>query len=352
MQPIDIEQVKRVLGKLGRQNPPQVPLASPALAKSQRGIQELVRSQLGKSGFPIDKLNKLMAAVRKEQRKLFEARLAETAKSLAADESALRQELENLGQAQRLLTNPFQTHLVTLDEPFLIWQYPHPQLDIFIDSGRVPNNSFIKIKVYVHSKDPSPETRFVFHFLWTNPSRFTVVVKARTSLIFNGFCTVEGDTQLIQGDQSYLDLSASHQMWRWSGWGNDPVTGDQTLIWDYFDHSLPGLPFNVWGGWPWEDVGFASQGFVFQPFSLNANPIVVPPLATIMYQVAVDLDYWILRLWSGESEFTYVWVDFADDDHGRRIICPGAVLEVFTPPPSKKSPKSSAARGSLRRPSR
>jgi hypothetical protein len=112
MQQIDIEQVKRVSGKLGRQNPPQVPLTSPALAKSQKGIQELVRSQLGESGFPTDKLNKLMAAVRKEQRKLFEARLAETAKNLAADESALRQELEYLGQAQRLLTNPFQTHLV------------------------------------------------------------------------------------------------------------------------------------------------------------------------------------------------------------------------------------------------
>jgi len=51
MQPIDIEQVKRVSGKLGRQNPPQVPLTSPALAKSQKGIQELVRSQLGESRF-------------------------------------------------------------------------------------------------------------------------------------------------------------------------------------------------------------------------------------------------------------------------------------------------------------
>jgi len=36
MQPIDIEQVKRVSGKLGRQNPPQVPLTSPALATFRR----------------------------------------------------------------------------------------------------------------------------------------------------------------------------------------------------------------------------------------------------------------------------------------------------------------------------
>ena len=333
MPPIDIEEVKRVSGKLGRPDPTQVPLTSPALAKSQSGVQELLRSQLAQSGFPIDKLNKLTAAVRKEQRKLFEARQTANAKNLAANEIALRQELENLGQAQRLLADPFQTYLVTLDEPFLIWQYPQPQLDIFIDSGIVPNNSFIKIKVdHSHSRSVSdPEFRFVFHFLWTNPSRFTVVVKARTSLIFNGFCTAEADTAIFGGDQTYLDLDASHRMWRWRGWGDDPVTGDQTLIWDYFDHSLPGLPFNVWAGWPWEDVAFASQGFVFQPFSLNANPIAVPPLATIMYQVAVDLDYWIMRTWSGESEFTFAWVDFADDAHGHRIICPGAVLEVSTP---------------------
>ena len=332
MQPIDIEEVKRVSGKLGRQNPTQVPLTSPALGKSQRGIQELLRSQLAQSGFPIDKLNKLTTAVREEQRKLFEARLAETAKNLAADKITLRRELENLSQAERLLVGPSQTHLVTLDEPFLIWQYPHPQLDIFIDSGRVPNNSFIKIKVYVHSKDPSPETRFVFHFLWTNPSTFPVVVKARTSLIFNGFCTAEADTGFIAGDQTYLDLSASHRMWRWSGWGNDPVTGDQTLIWDFFEHGLAN--FNVWGGWPWENVGFDSKGFVFQPFSLNANPIAVPALATIMYQVAVGLDWGFINLWSGERKFTFVQVDFASDDHGRIIICPGAVLEVFTPLPS------------------
>ena len=330
MQPIDIEEVKRVSGKLGRQNPTQVPLTSPALGKSQRGIQELLRSQLAQSGFPIDKLNKLTTAVREEQRKLFEARLAETAKNLAADKITLRRELENLSQAERLLVGPSQTHLVTLDEPFLIWQYPHPQ-DIFIDSGMAPHNSFIKINVDVHSGDEDL-THFVFHFLWTNPSTFPVVVKARTSLIFNGFCTAEADTGLIAGDQTYLDLSASHRMWRWSGWGNDPVTGDQTLIWDFFEHGLAN--FNVWGGWPWENVGFDSKGFVFQPFSLNANPIAVPALATIMYQVAVGLDWGFINLWSGERKFTFVQVDFASDDHGRIIICPGAVLEVFTPLPS------------------
>src|SRR5262249_2571914 len=141
-------------------------------------------------------------------------------------------------QAQRLLAGPFQTQLVALDEPFLIWQYPYPQLDIFIDSGMAPNNSFVKIKVdHAHSRSfKDPEYRFVFHFLWTNPSRFAVVVKASTSLIFNGFCTAEADTALTGGDQTYLDLGASHRMWRWRGWGDDPVTGDQTLVWDYFDH--------------------------------------------------------------------------------------------------------------------
>ena len=47
----------------------------------------LLQSYLAKSGFPVDELNKLRAAVRKERRKLFEARMGETVKNLAAEKS-------------------------------------------------------------------------------------------------------------------------------------------------------------------------------------------------------------------------------------------------------------------------
>jgi len=331
VQPIDIEEVKRVSTEVGWRNltQPRKPLTSPALTESQTAIQELLRSYLAKSAFPVDELNKLKAAVREEHRQLFEARVGETAKKLADDEIRLHQGLENLRQAERLLVQPCQSQLVTLDQPFLIWQYPRLDRGIFLDWGNAPNNSFVKIKVYVHS-GYIDTTRFVFHFLWTNQSEFTAVVKAKTSLIFNGYCLVEAGTGVLYGDnQSQFNVGASHRIWRWGGWGDDPVTGNQTLIFDFFDHNVAGR--NVEGGGLFGNVGFFTQELNFQPFFLNANPIAVPPFATIMYQVAADLDYTISQFWSGESEYNIVSLDFARDDLYYRIICPGAVLEVCTP---------------------
>jgi hypothetical protein len=194
MQPIDIEEVKRISAKLGRRKLTQarMPLKSPTLTERERAIHGLLRSYLAKSGFPVDELNKLRAAVSEERRKLLDTREAETAKNLAADEIVLRQGLENFRQAAMLLARPFQSRLVTLDQPFLIWQYPNPQLNIFIDSEAAPGSSFIKVKVDVHTG--SDDTYFVFHFLWTNQSEFPAVISAKTSLIFNGFGLVEADS--------------------------------------------------------------------------------------------------------------------------------------------------------------
>jgi hypothetical protein len=334
MQPIDIEEVKRVSAKLGRRHPAQtrMPLTSPALTKSQRGIRELLQSYLAKSGFPVDELNNLRAAIRKEQRKLVEARMGETAKNLAADEIVLRQGLENFRQAAMLLKGQFQSHLVTLDQPFLIWQYPYPQSNIFLGSQTAPNNSFIKIKVDTHSG--RNHTYFSFHFFWTNESKFAAVVRAHTSLIFNGSLVAEADGSF----PSYVayaevELGASHTIWRWNGWGNDPVTGtslDETKIFEPYYHGVADLYTDRSG--IFDDVGGVYQELTFQPFFLNANPIWVPPFATIMYEVQVDLDY------SGYDDDDFsVSADFATDDLGRRIICPSAVLEVSYPFPVSPS---------------
>ena len=325
MQQIDIEEVKRVSAKLGRRYPAQMrmPLTSRALTESQRGIQELLRSYLAKSGLPIDELNKLRAAVREEKHKLFEARRCETAKNLAADEITLRQGLENFRQAAMLLRRPFQTYLVTLDQPFLIWQYPHPQLNIFLDWQTAPFDSFIKIKVDTHSGEN--HTYFSFHFLWTNESKFAAVVRAHTSLIFNGSCGGEADGSFpFYIAEAWLALGASHTIWRWNGWGNDPVTGtslDETKIFEPYQHWVADFILDRAGYF--DDVGGVYKELTFQPFFLNANPIRVPPFATIMYEVQVDLAY------GGDDDFS-VSADFATDDLHRRIICPGAGLEVST----------------------
>jgi hypothetical protein len=56
MQPVDIEEVKRVSARLGRQKLTQarMPLNSPTLTDRERAIHELLRSYLAKSGFGKD----------------------------------------------------------------------------------------------------------------------------------------------------------------------------------------------------------------------------------------------------------------------------------------------------------
>ena len=280
MQPIDIEEVKRVSGKIGMRNLAQtrMPLTSPTLTKHVRGIQELFRSYLAKSGLPIDELNQLRAAVREEKHKLFEARRGDTAKNLAADEIALRQGLENFRQAAMLLKRPFASYLVTLDQPSLIWQYPLPQSNIFLDWQTAPFDSFIKIKVDINSAAPPNSTYFSFDFFWRNEYNFAVAVSAKTSLIVNGYCRVDADKFLIFADLVDLALSASHTIWRWSGWGNDPGTGaslNETKIFEPFDHLLVDFVFDPSGFGAW--LLSEEKEFTFQPFFLNANPIWVPP---------------------------------------------------------------------------
>jgi len=86
MQPIDIEEVKRVSAKVGRRSltQPRMPLTSPALT----GSQELLRSYLA---ILCCRAEQTEGAAREERPKLLEAREAETAKNLASDQTLLRQ---------------------------------------------------------------------------------------------------------------------------------------------------------------------------------------------------------------------------------------------------------------------
>ena len=52
------------------------------------------------------------------------------------------------------LTTPFTSSFVTLDKPFLIWQLPHPELDVFIESHIESMNSSVKVLVNV-TPDPN-----------------------------------------------------------------------------------------------------------------------------------------------------------------------------------------------------
>jgi hypothetical protein len=102
------------------------------LAENQKTIRNTFQSYLAKTGLPIDELTKLRASRQAELRSLFKARLAENAKGFPARESGFRESVDNRHEALRLLATPYQSTFVTLDKPFLIWQFPNPDFSIFV----------------------------------------------------------------------------------------------------------------------------------------------------------------------------------------------------------------------------
>jgi hypothetical protein len=333
MQPIGIEEVKRISAKFGRRNQTQlrIPPTSAALTKTQRRIQELLQSHLETAAFPTEQLNKLTAKAQAERRNLFDARVAERAKNASADNIAFRQGLDNLRQAQGLLAKPYQSQLIALDQPSLIEEYPDQNFGIWIDWAIDPNNSFIKVKIDTNSGSYS--TTFAFHFYWTNPSLYYAVVNAGTSLIFNGICEVEGAQGIFSGDSGSLTVEAELEVWRWSGWGTDPVTGqsnDQTLLPLYQPGQAQYVAMlSASGGGAFGDVGFITQEFHYQPVVLRRDLIAIPPNAMTLFKVDVHFTYTM----DGNNIADLIFADFADDQTGNIIICPAVVLELLTPEP-------------------
>ena len=157
---------------------PLAPPSSKSLKKNLADVEKIFTSYFAKTGLPIDKLNKLAAKSKAERRKLIDRRGDESAKASRAAEAAFHQGMAYRRQAFQLLSKPFQSTLITLDKPFLIWELPHPESNVWIDSNVESLNSSIKFEIITRSG--ADATTFLFYFLWTNDSDFAAVVNVNS----------------------------------------------------------------------------------------------------------------------------------------------------------------------------
>jgi hypothetical protein len=221
---------------------------------------------------------------------------------------------------------PFTPPLVTLDKPFLIWQWPHPELDILLGSQIESLNSFIT--VYVDKKNGADDTQFKFHFLWTNESDAWSLVNVATSLIFNGFCIINADLGIFDGDNVKLLMEARLNLMRWSGWPPDPngkpadetyePIGQASQGQAVFSHLVEGN--GILGGGP-PGYSYQRQVFTATPFDLSYQLFPVPPGAVAIFEVSLRIMYYI----DDGNDDSYVLANFFD-----RIICPSVQLQVLT----------------------
>jgi len=273
---------------------------------------------LGRSGF---------VSHRTELKGIIKNQEAHAKSLIASKQNAFNDALQSRVQALGFLTGAFAPSLVTLDKPFLIWQWPHPELDIFIDSHTESANSFIT--VYVDKKHGGDDTQFKFHFLWTNESDAWSLVNVTTSLILNGFCIVNADLGIFSGDSVRLFMEAQLGLMRWSGWPPDPngKPADQTYepirqgsqFQNVVDWNVAG--FGYFGGGP-PGYNYQRQVFTMTPFDLNYRLFPVPPGGVAIFEVSLRILYWI----EDGNDDSLVLANFFD-----RIFCPWVQLEVLTP---------------------
>ena len=229
---------------------------------------------------------------------------------------------------RHVLGAPFIPSIVSLDKPFLIWQLPNPQLNIFIDSQVHSMNSFVRVRV----DDPtaSNSTRFVFFFLWSNNTDSFAVLNIRSSLIVNGGCSVQAKSGIFSGAVETLDINASLAIIRWFGWGTDPVTdtsNDQTAHPDsQATHRQTIASLRAEGGHIFQSASFKSQSFSFEPFALSHRQLVVPNRASVVFHVSLELSY---DPEDGLDLENNIDVDFSE--RGNAVFCPNLEIEVLTP---------------------
>lgn len=219
MAAIDTSQLKKVVTALNKNDASlklerEDPLRLLHHARSQRAIGKFSKAFFEKSGLQSSKLDKLILNRRAELKGIIKKQKADAKKLIASKQNAFNA-LQSRRQALEVMTGAFAPSLVTLDTPFLIWQWPHPELDIFIDSHTESANSFVT--VYVDKKNGADDTQFKFHFLWTNESDAWSLVNVTTSLILNGFCIANADLGIFSGDSVKLLMQAQLYLMRWSG---------------------------------------------------------------------------------------------------------------------------------------
>src|SRR5262245_30005848 len=172
MAKIDRSELKRIIAAMKSRklaHPPEgTDFTRPPRLKNRRAAGRMIESIAKKAGLDVSKVNQLLTEDQKVVRAVFEKEQAEAAKHFRTAQAAFRSSMAARLQALGLLGRPFTSSFQTLDKPFLIWQLPHPELDIFIDSHIESMNNSVKVLVNVIRGFDS--TQFVFFFLWRNES--------------------------------------------------------------------------------------------------------------------------------------------------------------------------------------
>ena len=263
-------------------------------------------------------------------------------KTQPAAKAALAAAVDARRQALAILSQPFTSTFVTLDSPFLIWELPHPDLDMFRDSGIESGASWVKILLQATRTPGGPQqTDFRFYFIWDNPSDYYAVANVSSALSLNGQAVAWGSPGRLSGNFASLSVTAYLNVMRWSGWGTDPNTGqsnDQTPypIYDYQSANKSVASFDAYGGDWFHDAVPGSATFDPQiPYDMIARLVAIPGGAVTLFEVGLRINWWFHDATETvDDDYQSITLDLAYDPLGYIARCPMVQLEVLTAPPA------------------
>jgi hypothetical protein len=333
---IDIAQFKAEFPELrAKQNASSKPLhkrPDVRSLKSLQAVRDVYADFYQKAGLDLKRLDELARHVHEDARVGFKADNSTAANQIQANQAAFLQRARNRDTALKLLAKPFLSYYEILTTPFLIWELPHPELSVFVNSQIAAQNSWAKVLVDTNRR--SDTTLFNFYFYWENPSDYYALMNVSSALILNGVCQVTTGFKFAESDTAQVYLTASLGIWRWIGWGTDPTTGanlDQTLL---TTSNTEIAYISAGGDANWDNISTNGQVFPYALYDVSYNLLAVPPGASVLFEVGMQMSY---DFDIGGIDDDKILIDFASDSSGREILCREVDLEMLVPLESLKT---------------
>jgi hypothetical protein len=300
------------------------------IVPSQKAAAKLLEAAFTKGGLDARQYENLLKKAESERREVLAQRV-KAATDPSAAQALRRAVAEERRKAFKLLATPYYYTTIYFDEPFWIWMFP---FDLGVLRNITAGELTSSVQFDVFANGGAASYQFVFYFYWINNSDYYAVLDADTAVHFQGSCQVAAASGFFSGSQVVAGLTASLDVIRWIGWGNDPVTG---LTLDYTPYpqtggSLPVSSLYAQGGNFFGSFATDQQIFTgYRPtdwFFPQVNTIVVPTGASVMFEVTVTASYDFESGGGGGGDS--VGLEFSSPS-GDSVICEYLDLTLLTP---------------------
>jgi hypothetical protein len=278
------------------------------LRRAREGSQRLLLTGLDRAGVDLKKLEVLRERQARELERIAERSRTDALRLAAGGKRTEHGSIAEQSAALRDLAArgdffPYPSY--SLETPFLIWSAP--LLDEF-DSATIPFGSWAKFRVTTSQSSGSPTVSFYFD--WPSPYSDWAVINAATFLSATGHLRAHAPWGL---GVNTSDVTAYALFGIWFGIPNNTTTGS-------YASALLGATGAYGSSLTGGDVETAS---ISTGVSLNQTMFAVPPRATVVFEVAVNVEY--------DNDDGNIDADFQSGAFN--VGCPVVVFSLLNNPP-------------------